>query len=253
MEIALNASNPHEPPRNLSPFEKLRQRAEMRRVRHEARILEQQIRFDEQLRLAGNLLSKGRFGMFYIEVYSFAYVRISTSRKMLAPNGDFAPFERLIDASFDPGSSVGTDASGATLIGSAASIIGGTLRGFRGSLPGLAVAGVGHYLSKRRGKACLTFATEYTVHSLTNEVIADQKFERSHISMGESLYRAAMKALGKPLSNEAPVQPQISKAQAQSLELSAPEKLRKLSILHTEGILSDEEFAQAKARIIENL
>lgn len=121
----------------------------------------------------------------------------------------------------------------------------------KASAPGLIVAGVSHLASAESRRAYLTIATDRSVHSLTNEtsngVISVAR--KGHNEIGAVLEAVGLAILGKDASQSEDVQVEVvataESAPAQSSSIA--DKLRELANLHRDGILTDSEFADARA------
>ena len=115
-------------------------------------------------------------------------------------------------------------------------------------------AGASHALKAKPRKSTLTITTDMNIHALTSD--------RDQASVGRALERAALTALGLPLSQEraqieARVSPEshpdIPGSPTQQQTSSVTDRLRELATLHREGLINETEFAMAKARLLGNM
>jgi hypothetical protein len=135
------------------------------------------------------------------------------------------------------------------------------------SAPGLAVAGIAHMAGAEGRRSYLTIATGTQIHSLTNETPGSvgKKANKGHNEIGAALEAAGNAVLGASptpahLSETPPPTAMEPLSQVPAAALATPtseptlaSRLRELSELHTEGILSDDEFAGAKAKLLGGL
>lgn len=132
----------------------------------------------------------------------------------------------------------------------------------KATVPGAVAAGVAHFASAEGRRAYLTIATDKAIHTLTNESHNGfvSKINKVHNEVGAVLEAAGMSVLGlvDEEIQEAPPKPELeSVAEPRQVAASqAPagptlvERLREMADLHREGILSDEEFADTKAKLL---
>ena len=132
------------------------------------------------------------------------------------------------------------------------------------SAPGLAAAGIAHVASQGSRTSYLTIATDRQIYTLSNQIpnsVGLKTAKKGHVDVGLALEAAANAVLGIDSSSTAdagaaalppPVQPEAA-APAQTSPPSLADRLRELAALHQEGILSDEEFASAKATLLSGL
>lgn len=209
---------------------------------------------------AGKLVTSGEFGTSTVEIYEGGYVRIAVT---MAKN---TPYEQLRSIRYTPPAASSAPAD--PLTGALGPAVAGLLKGghalIKTSAPGLAMAGFAHMASVESRTSSLTIATDLTIHSLTNEVAYEfiKKVNSHHNGVGLVLQdagNAVLRANGFELqgstSDPAPV-PATGLASVAVLPPAAPslvERLRELAVLHAEGVLSDDEFADAKGRILGGL
>lgn len=107
------------------------------------------------------------------------------------------PYEKLLSISFSrgsgsmPSSNPTHDVAGSVAVKAVSAVVKG---GFKASVPGVAVAGVG-YIAKKAlsGKSVLTIATDRRIHTLTNRTTLSTGgipiVKTSHEDVGEVLER----------------------------------------------------------------
>lgn len=208
---------------------------------------------------AGRVVTTGVFGTSTIEIYEGAYVRIAVGDKTHTEAAKITkktPFEKLRSIKFAAAAADAPQERGSALDGVVGSAVSTLFKGGAGlmksSVPGLAVAGVAHLASAESRRAYLTIATDRTIHNLTNESHSGVMVRsvKAHNEVGAELARAGASVLGE-------VQVEISSHEAaQPIQATAPslaDRLRELAALHQEGVLSDEEFAGAKASLLAGL
>jgi hypothetical protein len=199
------------------------QRVASRRRRQEREELEQEARRkqEELDRRAGPLVTSGVFGGSSIEIYENGYVRIGEALvaeverqqdRVMSITGSRAsvwqpqslglrlpsrPYEKLLSISFSrgsgsrPSSNPTHDVAGSVAVKAVSAVVKG---GFKASVPGVAVAGVG-YIAKKAlsGKSVLTIATDRRIHTLTNRTTLSTGgipvVKTSHEDVGEVLER----------------------------------------------------------------
>ena len=193
------------------------------RARREREELEQEARRkqEELDRRAGPLVTSGVFGGSSIEIYENGYVRIGEALvaeverqqdRVMSITGSRAsvwqpqslglrlpsrPYEKLLSISFSrgsgsmPSSNPTHDVAGSVAVKAVSAVVKG---GFKASVPGVAVAGVG-YIAKKAlsGKSVLTIATDRRIHTLTNRTTLSTGgipiVKTSHEDVGEVLER----------------------------------------------------------------
>ena len=217
---------------------------------------------------AGQLLTKGEFGGRCIEVYEGGYVRIMShsesssearTRRNTFSHINQVPYERLISVSFiedqESPTTHAPSTTSATAIQAVSGLIGGGIKSSPlGVVAAVVGAGASHALKAKPRKSTLTITTDMNIHALTSD--------RDQASVGRALERAALTALGLPLSQEraqieARVSPEshpdIPGSPTQQQTSSVTDRLRELATLHREGLINETEFAMAKARLLGNM
>ena len=133
----------------------------------------------------------------------------------------------------------------------------------KASAPGMAMAGIAHLSSNAARKTFLTIVTDKQIHTLTNQrsnSVGIKTSNKGHDDVGRALEIAGKAVLGvvevdprafaAPVITVAPTPPPASQPAAVP---ALADRLRELANLHNEGILSDEEFAGAKAKLLGGL
>ena len=95
--------------------------------------------------------------------------------------------------------------------------------------------------SREKRVLLLTIATDKQIHTLSTE---------GQIGRGEDKLGLALEAAGNSVLATDPPPTAITQV---SPEATAGEKLRQIADLHEDGVLSDEEFAAAKAKLLDQL
>lgn len=229
-------------------------------------------KLSEDAQAAGALVTSGVFGTSTVEIYEGGYVRVATGLSNATQPARITkntPYEKLRSIKFtqtgeDQASSVTSSLEGA--VGPAvASLMKGGKALMKGTAPGLAVAGLAHIATAKAGKSFLTVATDKEIHTLTNQ--SNNGFittsNKGHNEVGLALVAAANAVLGVVEVEVAALEPgseSRSGAESQPVGVNqgaaAPtlaERLRELADLHKEGILSEEEFGAAKAKLLGEL
>jgi hypothetical protein len=223
----------------------------------------------EYARAAGALVTSGVFGTSTVEIYEGGYVRVAAglrSDEQPARIAKKTPYEKLRSIKYtQPGQNDSSGMSSALegAVGPAMARLAkggaGLLKGGAGGLmkasaPGLAVAGLAHLAAAEGRKSFLTIVTDKEIHTLTNESSNGlvSTGNKGHNEVGLILEAAGNAVLGfvgvvaqEPVSELRPAA--VSPGAA---EPTLAEKLRELADLHKDGILSDEEFAAVKGRLL---
>lgn len=223
----------------------------------------------ETIEAAGELITSGVFGSSTIEVYAGGFVRVAEGRidapQRVGKVTKNTPFEKLRSIKF---TGISEDASSnsfdtSALMKGASTLVQGGKGLLKASAPGLAVAGLSHVARAKLGKTFLTITTDKAIHQLTNEVHNGwmKVANKGHNEIGLSLEEAANFVLdsSRAPSREAAVSGRaqgnfIEDGQSQatiSQSSTMSQRLRELAELHRDGILSDDEFAAAKAKLLD--
>lgn len=217
---------------------------------------------------AGKLVTSGVFGMSTIELYEHGYTRVAEGTEDFREPAKITmttPFEKLSSIIFSESEeerSAAAPTATSVLAGTVGTTVTSILSGgkslLKGTVPGLAVAGVTHLAGTGARRSTLTIVTDKAIHTLSNQFKNSIGLKTNN--KGDSEVARALQFAGNAVLGE--VEP-ATVPSAQAAELlganqgpSAPslaERLRELSDLHKEGILSDEEFAESKAKVLAGL
>lgn len=173
--------------------------------------------YQNGLATAGPLVLKKTFGATTVEVYEHGYVRVSA----MMTKG--TPFEKLRSIKYTQ--QVQDKSAGGRAIAGAATM------------------GLNYLASKEKRTLFLTIATDRKTHTLSTE--GDMLRLDDKAGLG-------IEAAGQGVLAAAAASPQVivHTAPAASQGDSLADQIKKLSDLHDDGVLSEEEFAAAKARLI---
>lgn len=224
----------------------------------------------EDAQAAGVLVTSGVFGTSTVEIYAGGYVRVaagSSAAQKVSAITSMTPFEKLHSIKFTAPARDKPSGAASAFEGSVGPTVARLVKGGSGlmkaSVPGLAVAGVAHLASAEGRRAYLTIATDRQIHTLSNESHNGlmTKTNKGHNEVGLALEHAGNSLLGVFEMAEQQVAPepqQPSRVQPVesaivAAEPTLAERLRELAVLHADGILSDEEFTAAKARLLSSL
>ena len=214
----------------------------------------------EDAQTAGALVTSGVFGTSTVEIFENGYVRVAEwpqgqSATGPRPTDKNTPYEKLRSIKFtepQDQSSGSTSALQDTVGPALAKLVRGGKGIMKASAPGMAMAGVAHLASNAARKTFLTIATDQQIHTLTNQTSNSVRLKTSnkgHDDVGRALEIAGNAVLGADEVDPHVPAPAVAAPAAPTLT----ERLRELAALHTEGILSDEEFADAKAKLLGGL
>lgn len=245
----------------------------------------QERKWAEDVAAAGALVTSGTFGMSTVEIYEGGYVRVASGeqperpkignvRSQMAANlsgGGISaktPCEKLRSITFTPSDSDQASQGGSGLESALGPAVAGLLKGtkhlVKTSAPGLAAAGIAHVASQGSRTSYLMIATDRQIYTFSNQIpnsVGLKTAKKSHVDVGLALEAAGNAVLGIDSSSTgdaraaalpSAVQPEAAVA-AQTSPPSLADRLRELATLHQEGILSDEEFASAKAKLLGGL
>ncbi|MGN7949189.1 DUF2510 domain-containing protein [Microbacterium sp. 22215] len=236
---------------------------------------------DEALRLheeralaAGRLVTSGIFGTSTIEIYEHGFVRVAPGGERYAEAEKITkktPYERLRSITFgvpEAERAHDTEGPGSPIEGAVMQAMSGIVRGgkllTKGTAVGIAATGVAHLASNSARKSNLVIATDKTIHTLTNQKHNGfiQVSQKEHNAVAVALVEAGNAVLGiEPVTvaqpsisatPDAAPPAQISVA-AVAVTPSLSDRIRELSELHREGILSDDEFSAAKGKLLAGL
>ena len=217
----------------------------------------------EDARTAGPLVTSGTFGFSTIEIYERGYVRIAVgldNATQPATITKSTPYEKLRSIKFTDPTREQASSSSAGLEKALGPALSSLMKGgkvfMKSSAPGLAVAGIQHIATNAARKSFLTIVTDKEIHTIINH-------QRSIFGNGtkgpnevglvlESAGMSVLETVAEPASTSSP-EPQPHLAALPVREPTLAERLRELAGLHSDGILSDDEFAAAKAKLLGGL
>ena len=221
---------------------------------------------------AGSLVTTGVFGTSTVEIYENGYVRVATwgenaSGTSAKEVDKKTPYERLRSFKFTQpeGESSG---SSSPLEGAVGPAVAKLMKGGKGlmkaSAPGMAVAGIAHVASNAARKSFLTIATDQNIHTLTNQrtnSVGLKTSNKGHDDVARALEVAANAVLGVVDADPLPdldrssiiSVPAPAGATGPDTTPSLSDRMRELAELHADGILSEEEFTSAKAKLLSGL
>ncbi|PFG30499.1 putative oligomerization/nucleic acid binding protein [Paramicrobacterium agarici] len=251
-------------------FSKLKKVAGDKQAARRTTKAELERKHSESAQSAGALVTSGVFGTSTIEVYEGGYVRVAVGdRNATAPSEikRKTPYEKLRSIKYVQPSEEKSANANSALEGAVGSAMTTLIKGGKGlmkaSVPGIAVAGVAHLANAEGRRAYLTIATDAAIHTLTNESSNGfiSRANKGHNEVGIALETAGLsvladgdgsKMLEQAIETETPVATRAEATQVTATPTLA-ERLRELADLHKEGILSDEEFANAKTKLLGGL
>lgn len=226
---------------------------------------------EERARAAGDLVTSGVFGTSTIEIYDGGYVRVAVGRDGMTEAAKITkttPYEKLRSIDFaEPEASQRPEAAAASPIeGAVVQAMSGLLKGgkmlAKGTAVGAATTAIAHVAANAARKSNLVIATDKAIHTLSNQThngwmkvsrkehdaVATALVEAGHAVLGMSIPASqgsdSVAAVAAPVTG-------TSTALANAPSLSA--RLRELSELHKDGILSEDEFSAAKAKLLSGL
>lgn len=218
---------------------------------------------------AGSLVTSGVFGTSTVEIYENGYVRVASWPAGAAGAGPKTidkntPYEKLRSIKFtqpESEASAGSSSLESTVGPAVAKLLKGGKGLMKASAPGVAVAGIAHVASNASRKSFLTIATDKAIHSLTNQTansVGLKMSNKGHNEIGRALEAAGIAVLGEArggpaIDAPAATAPQPAGATQPATPSTLSERLRELAGLHRDGILSDDEFAAAKAKLLDGL
>jgi len=219
----------------------------------------------ERAQAAGALVTSGIFGTSTIEIYEGGYVRIAVggeTRERAAEITKSTPYEKLRSISFaSPEAETAADAApGSPIEGAVMQAMSGIVKGgkilTRGTAIGLATTGVAQFAANAARKSNLVIATDKTIHTLVNQKHNGwmNVSQKEHNAVATALVEAGNAVLGVTAAVEPEVVVEtVAVAATVPTAPTLSDRLRELSELHSEGILSDDEFSSAKAKLLEGL
>jgi len=127
----------------------------------------------------------------------------------------------------------------------------------KGTVPGLAAAGVAHIASTGSRRSFLIITTDKAIHTLSNQTSNGyiKTSNKGHTEVARELEAAGNAVLGvnDPAALPAVEEPETASVARSTSEPTLAERLRELAELHKEGILSEAEFGTAKAKLLSGL
>ena len=167
---------------------------------------------------AGDVVHKGSFGGTVVWVYSGGYVRIDDAAMTKWGMSDSARFEKLLSVKFT--TMTRDKSSGGRAVGAVMSL------------------GLSTFASNERIESFLAIVTDRKVHKLDCTRAAGLALEAVAQGVIDASRAAGAAQTAVATQGAAP---------------TAAEQLRQLADLHKDGILSDDEFAAAKAKVLGGL
>lgn len=276
------SANPDESSKRDGVFSRLKSAAADRSADKREAKEAQARKWAEDVAAAGSLVTSGTFGLSTLEIYEGGYVRVASGEQPERPSvtnlrsqmtanlgvgmNAKTPYEKLLSITFTPSeserSSAGAPGLESAIAPAVANLLRGTKHVMKASAPGLAAAGIAHVASQGARTSYLTIVTDRQIYTLTNQVpnsVGLKTAKKGHVDVGLALEAAGNAVLGRRASSGAEdTAGALPPAGGQNVPSSAPssslaDRLRELASLHQEGILSDEEFSSAKAKLLSGL
>ena len=222
--------------------------------------------------IAGSLVTSGVFGTSTIEIYENGYVRVAIwdeSHTGTDPRSIYedTPFEKLLSIKFTQATEQPPDTTSVLdkAVGPVVTMLmAGGKSLMKASAPGMAIAGLAHLSSNAARKTFLTIATDRHIHTMSNQSnrgVGIKISHRGHDDVGRALEIAGNAVLG--VAEISPPTASVPAIAASPSPLPPPgqstatptltDRLREMAVLHKDGILSDEEFTNAKAKLLGGL
>lgn len=225
----------------------------------------------EYAKAAGALVTSGVLGTSTVEIYDGGYVRVAAGQSSDTEPERITkktPYEKLRSIKFTQSGQDNTSGMSSALEGAVgpamarfamggAGLIKASTGLMKATAPGLAVAGLTHFVGAEGRKSFLTIATDKEIHTLTNESHNGfvTKSNKGHNEVGLVLEVAGNSVRGvvRVAAHEPVSEPQPAVVSPAAAKPTLAERLRELADLHKDGILSDDEFAAAKAKLLAGL
>ncbi|GEK87731.1 hypothetical protein GCM10007198_25390 [Microbacterium aerolatum] len=218
----------------------------------------------ERATAAGAMVTSGVFGLSTIEIYQGGYVRVAEAREGYARVAEISkstPYEKLRSISFGASEA---DASRAAEVAPSSALEGAVMQAMsgiakggkvltKGTAIGVAASGLNQLASNAARKSNLIIATDVAIHTLTNQQHNGwmKVSRKEHDAVALALIEAGNGVLGiSPEPEQTSVPEIVAVAAVPAAAPSLSDRLRELSELHREGILSDQEFASAKGKLL---
>ncbi|WP_229718255.1 SHOCT domain-containing protein [Microbacterium aerolatum] len=171
------------------------------------------------------------------------------------------PYEKLRSISFGASEA---DASRAAEVAPSSALEGAVMQAMsgiakggkvltKGTAIGVAASGLNQLASNAARKSNLIIATDVAIHTLTNQQHNGwmKVSRKEHDAVALALIEAGNGVLGiSPEPEQTSVPEIVAVAAVPAAAPSLSDRLRELSELHREGILSDQEFASAKGKLL---
>ncbi|MEN5072333.1 SHOCT domain-containing protein [Isoptericola cucumis] len=209
---------------------------------------------------AGRLVTSGVFGTTTVELYEGGYARIALPGRdatAVSPITKKTPYEKLVSATFTGPESerqAVTQPPADGIEGAVGQVVTAVFKSgsaaMKSTIPGLAATGVGHLAKSMTLKATLTIVTDKEIHTVTNVVsnsVGVRIPKADHIEAGRILAATAAQILGHTTPGPAADATEPLPAPANQ---TVSDRLRELAVLHSDGILGENEYAAAKARLL---
>ena len=222
----------------------------------------------ERAQAAGVMVTSGVFGVSTIEIYEGGYVRVAEGTENHARPAETTkntPYEKLRSISFG-GSEIEAAASAepapnSPLEGAVMQAMSGIVKGgkllTKGTVIGVATTGISQIAANSARKSNLVIGTDRAIHTLTNQRHNGflKVSQKEHDAVARALVEAGHAVLGissepKPSGADMPDAVVVAAVPATP---TLSDRLRELSELHREGILSDDEFSAAKGKLLGGL
>ena len=216
---------------------------------------------------AGALVTSGVFGTSTIEIYEGGYVRVAEGSERHTRPAEITkttPYENLRSISFGASESDAATATpstpGSPIEGAVMQAMSGLMKGgkllTKGTAIGVATSGISQIAANTARKSNLVIATDKAIHTLTNQQHNGfiNVSRKEHDAVARALVDAGNSLLGIATEAEPVSAPELVAVAA--IPAAAPtlsDRLRELSDLHRDGILSDDEFGAAKAKLLGGL
>ncbi|MFJ4172759.1 DUF2510 domain-containing protein [Microbacterium sp. NPDC089696] len=219
----------------------------------------------ERAAAAGALVTSGVFGISTIEIYEGGYVRVAAGREGYSRPSEITkstPYEKLRSISFASPDSErnAAEVAASPIEGAVMQAMSGIMKGgkmiAKGTAVGLATSGVAQIAANAARKSNLVIATDKAIHTLANQKHNGwmNVSQKEHNAVALALVEAGNAVLGISAHAEPEVAVEaVAVAATLPAAPSLSDRLRELSVLHGEGILSDEEFTAAKAKLLAGL
>lgn len=226
---------------------------------------------EERARAAGALVTSGTFGVSTIEIYEGGYVRVAEGTDGHSTPAEITkktPYEKLRSITFSASeaeiaaaASAASDAApGSAIEGAVMQAMSGIMKGgkllSKGTAVGLATTGIAQFAANASRKSNLIITTDKAIHTLANQMHNGlMKWSRKEDdAVAKALIEAGITVLGIEVEPDPQAAAEVQSATASAT--GAPtlsDRMRELADLHRDGILSDQEFSDAKVKLLNGL